>query len=312
MKATNLQRVTFVVLDEADRILDLGFEAQVRSICQNVRPDRQTLMFSATFKKETESLAMELIVNPVKISVGDTSFGSGLTLNEKIEHWIEFLQEDKDKWTWISENLPGYIEVIEGTIIIFVSRKEGVQQLALNLDTHAGIQSLCLHGDMLQDERQGILSQFKDQKRKVLVATDLAARGLDVAHVRLVINYDPPRDMEGFVHRIGRTGRLSQITSAWERDLAISLVTQLDSKFAYGLVKLLAPAIIKSKGAIKCRGLEKIKELADKESNKRAVKNKGFKRQVTRAGIGFKQVSAPKPPKNNNSKKGNISFVRAK
>ncbi|KAI9312422.1 P-loop containing nucleoside triphosphate hydrolase protein [Dichotomocladium elegans] len=223
MKATNLTRVSYLVLDEADRMFDLGFEPQVRSICDNIRPDRQALLFSATFPKRVESLAREVTDDPIRISVGTTG-----QANEDITQVITIFEDELMKWDWLMQRLPGFCA--EGNVIIFVSRKGAVDVLASNLN-ESGFDCGALHGDLMQYEREKVLRDFRANKFTVLVATDVAARGLDIKSVKNVVNYDIARDIDSHVHRIGRTGR------AGEKGTAYTLMTKKDDRFAGDLVR---------------------------------------------------------------------------
>ncbi|KAI8338119.1 P-loop containing nucleoside triphosphate hydrolase protein [Chlamydoabsidia padenii] len=222
MKATNLKRVSYLCLDEADRMFDLGFEPQVRSICDNVRPDRQTLLFSATFQKRVESLARQVTSDPIRISVGHSG-----QANEDVTQEVIVLDDELLKWDWLMRHLPAYC--IDGSIIIFVSRKGAVDLLANNIK-EAGYSGGALHGDLMQAEREKVLRDFRANKFTILVATDVAARGLDIKTVKTVINYDVARDIDSHTHRVGRTGR------AGEKGVAITLVTKKEDRFAGELV----------------------------------------------------------------------------
>ncbi|KAI9596196.1 P-loop containing nucleoside triphosphate hydrolase protein [Syncephalis fuscata] len=223
MKATNLRRVTYLVLDEADRMFDLGFEPQVQSICNNVRPDRQTLLFSATFKPRVEHLARTVTTDPIRITVGNIG-----QANEDVSQQVHIIPDDTFKWDWLVTRLVGFS--VEGSVLVFVGRLGGVDMLVQNLRS-AGYECGALHGNMLQSERDRVLRDFKKNKFPILVATDVAARGLDIKSVRTVINYDVARDIDSHVHRIGRTGR------AGEKGTAYTLITNNEDKFAGELVR---------------------------------------------------------------------------
>ncbi|KAF9970629.1 hypothetical protein BGZ73_006641 [Actinomortierella ambigua] len=223
MKATNFRRTSFLVLDEADRVLDLGFEPQVRSICDNIRPDRQMLLFSATFQKRVERLARGALQDPVRIAIGNVG-----QINSDVTQNIEVLKDDGFKWNWLLDRLDGF--VAQGSLLIFVSRKAGVIELTENLKS-MGIKCECLHGDMLQQERDKAVHQFKLRQFPTLIATDVAARGLDIKSIRTVVNYDVARDIDSHVHRVGRTGR------AGEKGTAYTLITEKDDRFAGDLVR---------------------------------------------------------------------------
>ncbi|CAG8633989.1 11606_t:CDS:10 [Paraglomus brasilianum] len=223
MKATNFRRVSFLVLDEADRMFDLGFEPQVRSICDNIRPDRQTLLFSATFPKKVERLAREVTTAPIRISIGNVG-----QANTDITQVIEIVPDDGYKWGWLMAHLVSLC--LEGSVLIFVSRKGGVDELSMNIKEN-GYKCGALHGDMLQYERDKVLREYKNNEFPILVATDVAARGLDIKSVKTVVNYDIARDIDSHVHRIGRTGR------AGEKGTAYTLITQKEDSFAAQLVR---------------------------------------------------------------------------
>ena len=200
-KATNLRRCTLVVLDEADRMFEMGFEYQIRSILQNIRPARQTLMFSATMKRKIEMFAREVLTDPIRIVVG--SIGQA---NVDVHQSIVILSDESMKWNWLTNKMPELLE--EGKIIIFVNAKANTEELTTNLRAHLKINVEYLHGDKEQNERSSVIRRFKSGDVQVLVATDVAARGLDIKLVQNVINFEAARNIETHVHRIGRTGRM--------------------------------------------------------------------------------------------------------
>ncbi|XP_058794608.1 ATP-dependent RNA helicase DDX42 [Phymastichus coffea] len=229
MKATNLTRVTFLVLDEADRMFDMGFEPQVKSICNHVRPDRVTLLFSATFKKRIEKLARDALTDPIRIVQGDV----GEANTDVTQHVIVFHNNPTGKWIWLNQNIVEYLS--SGSLLIFVTKKLNAEELANNLKLKE-YDVLLLHGDMDQIERNKVITAFKKKEVSILVATDVAARGLDIPHIRTVINYDVARDIDTHTHRIGRTGR------AGEKGTAYTLVSEKDKEFAGHLVRNLEGA----------------------------------------------------------------------
>jgi len=205
---TNLKRVTYLVLDEADRMLDMGFEPQVRKICSQVRPDRQTLMWSATWPRDVQKLARDLCKeDPVHINVGSTELRTAHTIRQ----YVEVVQES-DKRSRLKRLLE---KVMDGSkILIFCQTKTGGDELTREMRT-GGFPALCIHGEKKQEEREWVLKEFKEGKSPILVATDLASRGLDVKDIKYVINYDFPNQVEDYVHRVGRTGRAGASGSAY-------------------------------------------------------------------------------------------------
>lgn len=223
MGVTNLQRVTYLVLDEADRFFEMGFEAQVRSICDHIRPDRQTLLFSATFKHKIEQLARTVTENPVKIV--QKSLGEA---NEDVTQHVTVLSAPSKKWDWLTSRLVEFTSA--GSVLIFVTRIVNSEELHKNLMEY-GTETLLLHGDMEQSERNRVITSFKRKEKDIMIATDVAARGLDISHIKTVINYEVARDIDTHIHRVGRTGR------AGSKGDAHTLLTDKDKEFAGHLVK---------------------------------------------------------------------------
>lgn len=191
-RVTNLRRVTYVVLDEADRMFDMGFEPQVMRIIDNIRPDRQTVMFSATFPRQMEALARRILRKPIEIQVGGRS-----VVCKEVEQHVVVLEEDA-KFFKLLELLGLYQEL--GSIIVFVDKQENADILLKDL-MKASYPCLSLHGGIDQFDRDSTIIDFKQGRVKLLIATSVAARGLDVKQLILVVNYDCPNHYEDYVHR---------------------------------------------------------------------------------------------------------------
>ena len=231
-KATNCQRITFCVLDEADKMLEMGFFDQCASILSNVRPDRQTLMFSATFGKKVERAARGWLRNPIRIAVGKTGSSS-----EHVDQHIIVLPSHDSKLAWLIEMLPILANV--GKMIIFVASRDECDSVARKI-SGKGIAVDSIHGDRHQSDRNAAMTSLRKGKITALVATDVASRGLDVTGIMTVINFDPAKNMDSHVHRVGRAGRLSEKTSDNEqqsRGNAYTLLTTKNADFANSLME---------------------------------------------------------------------------
>nr|XP_057943538.1 probable ATP-dependent RNA helicase DDX46 isoform X3 [Doryrhamphus excisus] len=223
-RVTNLRRATYVVLDEADRMFDMGFEPQVMRIVDNVRPDRQTVMFSATFPRAMEALARRILAKPLEIQVGGRS-----VVCSDVEQHVLVIEEDK-KFLKLLEILGHYQE--KGSVIIFVDKQEHADGLLKDL-MKASYPCMSLHGGIDQYDRDSIINDFKNGACRLMVATSVAARGLDVKQLILVVNYSCPNHYEDYVHRAGRTGR------AGNKGYAYTFITEEQVRYAGDIIKAL-------------------------------------------------------------------------
>jgi len=204
----------------------MGFEPQIRKILSQIRPDKQTLMWSATWPKEVQGLARDYLHDHVKIKVGSQYLKACSTVTQIID-----IISENDKRTQLMSILE---KMNDGNtrILIFTETKRGADTLTRTLRL-SGWSALAIHGDKDQKERDWVLQEFRTGKSPIMIATDVAARGLDVKDIRCVVNYDFPHTLEDYVHRIGRTGR------AGAMGLAYSFFTPDNYKFANELVNLL-------------------------------------------------------------------------
>mmetsp|Transcript_90645 Transcript_90645/g.252348 ORF Transcript_90645/g.252348 Transcript_90645/m.252348 type:complete len:293 (+) Transcript_90645:2-880(+) len=189
----------------------MGFEPQIRKIIAGLSKDRQTVMFTATWPASVRRLAAEFLRDPVEVRVGEVD---SLRVNPDVEQRVEFCIDSRDKEERLARL---FREHGSDQAIVFVNTKRMCEVVAMRVEN-----SVAIHGDKDQRERDMALAAFKSGARRVMVATDVAARGLDIKAIRLVVNFDPPNRDEDYVHRVGRTGR------AGNKGIAVSLLTNDD------------------------------------------------------------------------------------
>ncbi|KAI1925367.1 pre-mRNA processing RNA-helicase [Ophidiomyces ophidiicola] len=228
-RVTNLRRVTYVVLDEADRMFDMGFEPQVMKISGNIRPTRQSVLFSATFPRNMEALARKTLTKPVEIIVGGRS-----VVAPEITQIVE-VRAESTKFVRLLEllgNLYSDDANEDARSLIFVDRQEAADGLLRDL-MRKGYPCMSIHGGKDQVDRDSTIDDFKAGIFPVLIATSVAARGLDVKQLKLVINYDAPNHLEDYVHRAGRTGR------AGNTGTAVTFLTEDQERYSVDIAKAL-------------------------------------------------------------------------
>jgi len=268
-KGLSLRRTTFCVLDEADKMLQMGFESQVRQILSQVRSDRQTLLLSATMGRRIEKVATEwLRCDYVRISVGRTGEASA-----NVQQHVLVLPDQDAKKDFLLEMLPTLQNV--GRTLVFVATRESCETLASSIRAKLPeVKVDTLHGDKHQSDRNAALRAFTNGKIQVMIATDVASRGLDVPQVATVLNFDTPKNLDAHVHRIGRAGRLSK-NNEQQTGTAYTLLTTKDADFAHVL-----------RNAFEREGREISRQLRELASKSRKAGNVVARSRWNKLGLG--------------------------
>ena len=229
-KSLSLSKCSIVVLDEMDRMLDMGFGYQVDKIMKQVNKNRQMIMLSATIPAQIRKVSSKYLNNPVNISIENNDVIE-TNIKQKV---IKTIPNEK------VDELINQIDQRKGSILIFAKTKIGVDKLVKKLKANS-VKASALHGGMRQNKRSKIMQNFRDERFRILVATDIASRGLDVPHIEHIINYDMPQAPEDFIHRIGRTARAGSVGEA------VSFLTQKDTRIWRSIERLLNKEEFKKK-----------------------------------------------------------------